>query len=133
MTTDIPAQKSRSSCLLRFQSHENPLHEGSCEKIDNRAFSREKRAQERSTRWNARSARVFGCSPEAGASENRSIQFFPSSKSSAKQRQLQHPRGEWDSTPAEFPTSPRRGSSHRTLRRNTASETLGQGWREAPG
>src|SRR5262245_35429295 len=46
-----------------------PLGKGSCEKIENQVFpARSVRRSARSTRWNARSARVFGCRFRDGSS-----------------------------------------------------------------
>src|SRR5262249_30014766 len=56
------------------------------EKIENRILpARSVRRSARSTRWNARSARVFGWGLEAVVGENCSIQFLHSSSRGAQQ------------------------------------------------
>ena len=58
-----------------------PSREGSCEKIQYRLLpARSVRRSARSTRWNARSARVFGCGFRVVMDQDRSIQFFHSFK-----------------------------------------------------
>ena len=64
----------------------SPLGKGSCEKIEDRLFpARSVRRSARSTRWNVRSARVFGCGFKtaghaAGTAEILQTQIYPRSR-----------------------------------------------------